>query len=177
MADNPIETAAAELKKWLEQLQAVFKALKEQEAKLAAEQKAIGEKALAANKEMMAAEANKAKHDALMKELKGLREKVNELPDGDAKKALSKDAGGLAAEVNKSLSKDDASLDKINEINPDLKADAPKLGAHRRSVGEDLKDDGFSKDAKGWKKGEIHVKGASQKVSAPAANIKMPVAP
>ncbi len=171
MADNPIETAAAELKKWLEQLHAVFKALKEQEAKLAAEQKAIGEKALAANKEMMAAEANKAKHEALMKELKGLREKVNELPECDAKKALSKDAGGLASEVNKSLGKNDASLDKIN---PDLKADAPKLGAQRRRVGDDLKEDGFSKDAKGWKKGEIHVKGASQKVSAPAANLKLP---
>jgi DNA repair exonuclease SbcCD ATPase subunit len=173
MADNPIETAAAELKKWLEQLHAVFKALKEQEAKLAAEQKAIGEKALAANKEMMAAEANKAKHEALMKELKGLREKVNELPECDAKKALSKDAGGLAAEVNKSLGKNDATLDKINEINPDLKADAPKLGAQRR-VGDDLKADGFSKDAQGWKKGEIHVKGASQKVSTPAANLKLP---
>jgi small-conductance mechanosensitive channel len=171
MADNPIETAAAELKKWLEQLHAVFKALKEQEAKLAAEQKAIGEKALAANKEMMAAEANKAKHEALMKELKGLREKVNELPECDAKKALSKDAGGLASEVNKSLGKNDASLDKIN---PDLKADAPKLGAQRRRVGDDLKEDGFSKDAKGWKKGEIHVKGASQKVSTQAANLKLP---
>jgi hypothetical protein len=33
---------------------------------------------------MMAAEANKAKHEALMKELKGLREKVNELPECDA---------------------------------------------------------------------------------------------
>jgi DNA repair exonuclease SbcCD ATPase subunit len=174
MADNPIETAAAELKKWLEQLHAVFKALKEQEAKLAAEQKAIGEKALAANKEMMAAEANKAKHEALMKELKGLREKVNELPECDAKKALSKDAGGLASEVNKSLGKNDASLDKIN---PDLKADAPKLGAQRRRVGVDLKEDGFSKDAKGWKKGEIHVKGASQKVSTPAANLKLPGKP
>jgi DNA repair exonuclease SbcCD ATPase subunit len=174
MADNPIETAAAELKKWLEQLHAVFKALKEQEAKLAAEQKAIGEKALAANKEMMAAEANKAKHEALMKELKGLREKVNELPECDAKKALSKDAGGLASEVNKSLGKNDASLDKIN---PDLKADAPKLGAQRRRVGDDLKEDGFSKDAKGWKKGEIHVKGASQKVSTPAANLKLPGKP
>jgi DNA repair exonuclease SbcCD ATPase subunit len=174
MADNPIETAAAELKKWLEQLHAVFKALKEQEAKLAAEQKAIGEKALAANKEMMAAEANKAKHEALMKELKGLREKVNELPECDAKKALSKDAGGLASEVNKSLGKNDASLDKIN---PDLKADAPKLGAQRRRVGDDIKEDGFSKDAKGWKKGEIHVKGASQKVSTPAANLKLPGKP
>jgi small-conductance mechanosensitive channel len=174
MADNPIETAAAELKKWLEQLHAVFKALKEQEAKLAAEQKAIGEKALAANKEMMAAEANKAKHEALMKELKGLREKVNELPECDAKKALSKDAGGLASEVNKSLGKNDASLDKIN---PDLKADAPKLGAQRRRVGDDLKEDGFSKDAKGWKKGEIHVKGASQKVSTQAANLKLPGKP
>ena len=174
MADNPIETAAAELKKWLEQLHAVFKALKEQESKLAAEQKAIGEKALAANKEMMAAEANKAKHEALMKELKGLREKVNELPECDAKKALSKDAGGLASEVNKSLGKNDASLDKIN---PDLKADAPKLGAQRRRVGDDLKEDGFSKDAKGWKKGEIHVKGASQKVSTPAANLKLPGKP
>jgi hypothetical protein len=152
----------------------VFKALKEQEAKLAAEQKAIGEKALAANKEMMAAEANKAKHEALMKELKGLREKVNELPECDAKKALSKDAGGLASEVNKSLGKNDASLDKIN---PDLKADAPKLGAQRRRVGDDLKEDGFSKDAKGWKKGEIHVKGASQKVSTPAANLKLPGKP
>jgi small-conductance mechanosensitive channel len=174
MADNPIETAAAELKKWLEQLHAVFKALKEQEAKLAAEQKAIGEKALAANKEMMAAEANKAKHEALMKELKGLREKVNELPECDAKKALSKDAGGLASEVNKSLGKNDASLDKIN---PDLKADAPKLGAQRSRVGDDLKEDGFSKDAKGWKKGEIHVKGASQKVSTQAANLKLPGKP
>jgi hypothetical protein len=109
-----------------------------------------------------------------MKELKGLREKVNELPECDAKKALSKDAGGLASEVNKSLGKNDASLDKIN---PDLKADAPKLGAQRRRVGDDLKEDGFSKDAKGWKKGEIHVKGASQKVSTQAANLKLPGKP
>lgn len=143
MADNPIETAANELKKWLELLEKYLN--KMESDKLAKD----------------AAKLSADRHAEHMEALKELKNEIGKHPDSPEAKAA--------------LKKIDAAADKLNEINPDLKADAPKLGAQRRRVGDDLKDDGFSKDAKGWKKGDIHVKGASQKVSAPAANVKMPV--
>lgn len=141
MADNPLETAADELKKWLEQLEKILN--KMESDKLAQE----------------SAKLTAERHAEMMKELKGLKEQIGVNPDSPAAKAA--------------LKKIDAAADKLNEINPDLKADAPKFGAHRR-VGDDMKADGFTKDAKGWKKGDMHVKGASQKVSAPAAKVQMP---
>jgi chromosome segregation ATPase len=142
MADNPIETLANELKKWLELLEKLLN-------KMESDKQAQGSAKLTAER-----------HAEQMQALKDLKNEIAKHPD--------------SPEAKTALKKIDAATDKLNEINPNLKADAPKLGEHRRRVGDDLKGDGFSKDAQGWKKGETHVKGASQKVSAPAASIKMP---
>jgi|GEM_PF-1787688 len=53
MSDNPIEAAANELKKWLEQLKKIKDLLDSMEKAKIAEQKAIGDKALTAHKEMV----------------------------------------------------------------------------------------------------------------------------
>ncbi len=130
MQQDPIKAAEAEIKKWIDLIKQMFDEARKQAEKLAAEQKAIGEKALAANKEMMRAEAEGAKHDELMKELKGLREKVDGLPDGETKTALSEEVGGLEEDAAR-LEGDGYDMSELNEIaGPDVEgvfSDAPSV--------------------------------------------------
>ncbi len=67
MADNPIETAAQELKKWLEQLQKIYQLKIDEEKKAQALAKEQAKEALAAER-----------HEEMMEELRGIREGKSE---------------------------------------------------------------------------------------------------
>lgn len=111
MSDNPAEAALNELKKWLELLKKIMAMMEEQKKALAAEQKAIGDKALAAHKEMVA----KTKHDELLKEFKEIKESIKNTPDGTP----GKDA------ALKEVANAEKQLDLDN--NPDVDVDDPSI--------------------------------------------------
>lgn len=137
MSDNPIETASAELQKWLDTLQKLMDQMKS--AKLAEGK----------------AQLEASRHDEMMKKLDGIKDSIKNSPESPAKNDLLK---GL-----------DGAKNKLNEINPDLKPDAPKLGAHRK-VGDDL---GWTKGEKGWKNQEgLGVKDLKTNVKMPSVPLK-----
>lgn len=164
MADNPVETAAAELKKWLDLLHQLYKEIQE-------EQKAIGEKALAANKEMMKAEADKAKFDALTKRLDEIKQGIEKTPAntpgrnealeeakasrGELNDLVQKDQQDIKGEKNtaseankadqKAEQKADAEKNSQDTDAPKAKVDGP------RKTGEDA---GWKKEGGVWKDGK-----------------------
>ncbi|SKB05179.1 hypothetical protein SAMN02745166_04196 [Prosthecobacter debontii] len=83
MSDNPVSAAAEELKKWLEVLEKILNKM-ESDKLSAAKAKLDGDR-----------------FDAMLKELKGIKEGLDKAPDGPGKDAVSKDV--------------DKALDKLND--------------------------------------------------------------
>lgn len=116
MADNPIETAASELQKWLDQLEAIFKAYQKEKAKMEAKLAQEAKDALSANKEMMRGEAEKAKFDSIMKELKEIKEGAAKLPDGPEKKALDEQINAAEQQMEQEVNGPDVDVSELNEV-------------------------------------------------------------
>lgn len=155
--ENPVEAAANELKKWIEQLKKIMAMMEAQAKAKVAEQKAIGDKALAAHKEMVA----KTKHDELLKELKDIKEGIKNTPETPGKaealqqaENLEKQAGlkeGATVDVddlnevagpdveNALKDPDAVDVDDLNEVaGPEVENAFDGMDAGDNSVGDDL---------------------------------------
>ena len=105
MADNPAETAAAELKKWLDQLQAMFKTYQEEQAKQAALIKEQQKEALLTQR-----------HDEMMKELRGIKEGLEKMPEGPEKEAVGKEVADTEHQIEQAVDGLEVDVSDLNEV-------------------------------------------------------------
>lgn len=84
MEQDPIKATEAEIKKWIDLIKQMFDEAKKQKEKLKSDAEA-----------KLAAEEQKAWREEVLKELKGLRGKVDELPEGEAKNVATEQVADL----------------------------------------------------------------------------------
>lgn len=114
MSNNPIETAADELKKWLDQLQKIYQFKIDEEKKAQALAKEQAKEALAAERheEMMEelrgmregnskgpADGMEYDYETEVKEAREFKEQFNEMPDGDKKAEILREKGPKTREM------------------------------------------------------------------------------
>ncbi|MEZ5386757.1 MAG: hypothetical protein R3F13_14690 [Prosthecobacter sp.] len=114
MSDDPFKTAEAEIKKWIEQIQALIKAFKEEQAKQQAKLAQEAKDALAAQR-----------HEEMMQELRGIREGAAKLPDGPEKEALNNQIDAAEKQFGQEMESmgQDVDVSELNEVvGPDVES-------------------------------------------------------
>lgn len=168
MSDNPIETAADELKKWLNVLKELLEKQQAMEAKQAAQQKAAESRAL-----------DQTRHDEMMEKLDKLGERLEKAETQEDVDGVKQEAAEIAEENGLEVEgpgverqdlighhRDHVDVSELNEIaGPELE-DAFGEGVEgvgKESVGDAL---GWTKGEKGWKNAEgLSVKELGNSVS------------